>query len=95
VSQARYDVDVAFKHLRYLEGDRSLDFDREPGGNATPGIVWVPSPKRWREIVPDWAKGRRTEILTRLRSYAPDDEWRVFYADVDAVGDDDLPFPRR
>jgi len=94
VSQAGYDVDLAFKYLRYSEGDQALDFDREPGGNATPAIVWVPSPKRWREIMPDWAKGRRTEILTRLWPHAADDEWRVFYAEVDTVRDDDLSFPR-
>jgi len=94
VSQPGYHVDVAFKHLRYSEGDHSLDFDREPGGGASPGIVWVPSPKQWLEIMPEWAKGRRTEILTRLWPHAADNEWRVFYAAVDTVRDDDLPFPR-
>lgn len=94
VSQSGYSVDVAFKHLRYSEGDHSLDLDREPGGRASAGIVWVPSPKQWREIMPEWAKGRRTGILTRLWPHAADNEWRVFYAAVDTVRDDDLPFPR-
>ena len=94
MSQAVYEVDVAFKHLRYSEGGEFLDFDRDPGGSATPAIVWVPSPKQWREIMPDWAKGRRTEILARLWPHATEDEWRVFYAEVDTVRDDDLSFPR-
>jgi hypothetical protein len=51
-----YDVHVSFKYIRYSEGERHLGFDREPSGDAaTPAIVWFPSPKRWRETIPDWA----------------------------------------
>jgi len=87
-----YDVHVSFKYIRYSEGERHIEFDREPSGDAaTPAIIWFPSPKRWREEVPDWAQERRKEILARLRAHVPPgDEWQVYYAVVDAVRDDDL-----
>ena len=85
-----YDVQVSFKHIRYSEGERYLDFDREPGGQATPAIIWFPRPKRWRETVPAWAQERRGEILTRIRAHVVGDEWQVYYAAIDAVRDDDL-----
>lgn len=89
---AGYDVHVSFKYIRYSEGDRHIVIDREPSGDdATPAIVWFPSPKRWRESVSDWARERRGEILARIRAHAPPtDAWQVFYAAVDTVRDDDL-----
>ena len=95
MDQPGVDVELGFKHIRYSEGGHTISFDREPGGVATPALVWVPSPKRWRETIPDWANGRRTEILTRLWPHAAGDEWRVFYATIDTVRDDDLSFQRR
>ena len=87
-----YDVHVSFKYIQYSEGERHLKFDREPGGDADPpAIIWFPSPKRWRETMPDWAQERRREILARIRAHAPPrDEWKVYYAAVDTVRDDDL-----
>ena len=85
-----FDIEPGFKSIRYREGDRVLEFDREPGGANPTALVWFPSPKQWRETMPPWALERRREILSRLRAVARNDEWRVSYAEVDAVRDDDL-----
>ncbi|MDB4906241.1 MAG: hypothetical protein JWO05_1025 [Gemmatimonadetes bacterium] len=85
-----FDVEVQYKLVRYREGARVLDFDREPSGSDPVAVVWFPSPKRWRETVPAWAQERRREILSRVRAAVRGDEWRVFYADVDSVCVDDL-----
>lgn len=85
-----FKVERGFKTIIYHEGDRLLKFDREPGGTNPLALVWVPSPKLWRESVPEWARARRREILSRMRAVTGDDEWQVFYAAVDAVREDDL-----
>lgn len=91
-AQAGCQVGLAFKHIRYSEGDQSLVFAREAGGATTQATIWVPSPRKWRETMPDWAKERRAEILARVWAHAAHHEWVVSYAKADSMGDDDLSF---
>lgn len=85
-----FTIERQFKYVRYSEGDRSLEFDREPSATGEPTLVWFPSPKLWRETMPVWAHARRRQILSRVRAAVPEDECRVSYAHVDSVRDDDL-----
>ena len=90
MTEADFKVELGFRIIGYREGDRLLKFDREPGGTNPLALVWVPSPKLWHETMPEWARARRREILSRVRAVTGDDEWHVYYATVDAVRDDDL-----
>lgn len=62
-----YDVFISFRYIRYVEGERSLEFDLEPGLKR-PTLIKVPSSERWRADFPPWARNRREEILGRLKS---------------------------
>lgn len=48
--------------LVYSEEGKRLCFEA-PIGKGPPFDVFVPSAQKWDNVVPDWAKGRRTEII--------------------------------
>jgi ribose 5-phosphate isomerase B len=62
-----YDVLIAFRYVKYFEGDQDLELQIDPGLKQ-PSVIHVPSPERWRSEMPDWARDRREVILERLRS---------------------------
>lgn len=53
------------EELVYEEDGKSHSF--ECGWGVTPGVVYVPAAEDWDEVVPDFLKGRREEMLKRLR----------------------------
>ncbi|MCF8062393.1 MAG: ribose 5-phosphate isomerase B [Deltaproteobacteria bacterium] len=75
--QEEHDVVISFGYILYSEGKRTLELTVEPGLKH-PTIVHVPSASRWDEEMPDWARGRREEILSRIRPKCVhlDCEWK-------------------
>lgn len=71
-----FDVHVSFHCIRYSEGERSLELDRDASGGAH-AVIYTPSPARWAVEMPEWARDRREEILQRIRSRCShlEDEW--------------------
>jgi len=61
-----YDLLIAFRYIKYIEGKESIEFQADPG-LKTPTVIHVPSPERWRSEIPEWARHRRDEILTRIQ----------------------------
>ena len=57
-------------------GTQDLTFVFETPGDQSPrrSRVHVPSEGAWDREVPDWAKGRRAEIVHRIRNALPDIE---------------------
>ena len=49
--------------LIYKEGEKSLQIYF----NRLEDIIYIPSAGMWKEIMPDWARERRDEILARIR----------------------------
>lgn len=60
------DVLISFGYILYSEGGRSIELTVEPGLKH-PTRIHVPSAERWDEEMPAWARGRRDEILSRIR----------------------------
>lgn len=61
-----YDVLISFRYVKYLEGKNALEFQVDPGLKE-PTVIHVPSAERWKSEMPAWTKGRRDEIITRLK----------------------------
>ena len=55
--------------ITYQEGRQHLSLQVEPMAQG-PCRVYVPSESAWQQRAPAWARGRRAEILQRLRSVA-------------------------
>jgi ribose 5-phosphate isomerase B len=62
-----YDLMVAFRYIKYFEGDQVLEFQVDPGLKS-PSVIHIPSPERWHSEMPEWARDRREEILDRIKS---------------------------
>lgn len=61
-----WSVEVRWEEeLWYHEGDDAFCF--ECGWAESPYVCLVPSERLWDQVVPAWLRGRRDEILTRLR----------------------------
>ena len=61
-----YDLLIAFRYIKYIEGKDSIEFQADPG-IKTPTVIHVPSPERWDSEFPEWARNRRDEILGRIK----------------------------
>jgi len=61
-----YDLLIAFRYIKYMEGKRSIEFQVDPGLKS-PTVIHVPSAKRWADEIPEWARNRRDLILDRVR----------------------------
>jgi ribose 5-phosphate isomerase B len=74
-----WDILIAFRFIKYIEGEKSLEFNVDPGLKS-PTIIHVPSPEKWEEEMPEWAKGRRDEILGRVKPKCTHikPEWREY-----------------
>jgi len=59
-------VTVNFRVIRYTEADDFIELGWEPieGG---PPVAYVPSPRRWREEMPEWASDRRDAIMIEIK----------------------------
>lgn len=53
------------EQVLYWEGDRGFLFDG--GWGVHPAALYVPSPDVWLEVMPEWLRHRRDEVLARLR----------------------------
>jgi hypothetical protein len=42
-------------------------------------VLYVPAAPEWDQRYPDWARGRRDEIVRRIRSKCPDSEYSYHY----------------
>ncbi|MGD0808716.1 MAG: hypothetical protein ABSA91_03300 [Acidimicrobiales bacterium] len=63
-----YRVEFRWKEeVIYWEGDRGFVFDG--GWGVSPPVTYVPTPELWDEVVPSWMKGRRDEVVARLRAH--------------------------
>ena len=62
-----HDVVISFGYILYAEGRRTIELTVEPGLKH-PTIIHVPSAERWDEVMPEWARGRRDEIMARIRA---------------------------
>jgi hypothetical protein len=49
--------------LIYEEGEKSIQIYF----NRLEDIIYIPSAGTWKEIMPDWARERRDEILARIK----------------------------
>jgi ribose 5-phosphate isomerase B len=61
-----YDLLIAFRYIKYIEGEKSIEFQVDPGLKNS-SIMHIPSPERWDEDFPEWARNRRDEILFRIK----------------------------
>jgi ribose 5-phosphate isomerase B len=61
-----YDLLIAFRYIKYIEGKNSIEFQVDPG-IKTASLIHVPSQDRWNSEFPEWARDRRDEILGRIK----------------------------
>jgi len=61
-----YDLLIAFRYIKYMEGKQSIEFQVDPG-LKTPTVIHIPSAERWNTELPEWARDRRHEIIERIR----------------------------
>jgi hypothetical protein len=60
-----WSVESLYKEqLAYREGERSFVFDAAWG--VDPYLVYVPDAATWDDVVPDWLRGRREEVVGRI-----------------------------
>lgn len=65
-SGGTWSVEARWKEeLWYHEGDDSFCFDC--GWGVTPYVAYVPSEASWDRAVPPFLRGRRDEVLARIR----------------------------
>jgi len=59
-------VEVSFRVIRYAEpaGTIALGWEYFP---EPPLVAYVPSPRRWRAQMPEWARFRRDEIFPEIQ----------------------------
>jgi ribose 5-phosphate isomerase B len=74
-----YDLLIAFRYIKYIEGDHFLELKMDPGLKR-PSIVHVPSSERWQREMEDWARDRREEIIERIKKKMVhlECEWKEF-----------------
>ena len=70
---------VKWRVIEYTEPDGVFDLYWEPIMGGQP-IAYVPSPRRWREDMPEWAQDRRDEIFPEIKRQTEFMEfnWREF-----------------
>ena len=52
----------------YWEGSQSFVFEAAWG--VDPGILILPTPAIWADVMPEWLQGRRDIVLARLREFS-------------------------
>jgi hypothetical protein len=59
-------VEVRYRVIRYTEPAGHIELGWEPLEGERP-VAYVPSPRRWRADMPEWARDRRDNIFTEIR----------------------------
>jgi hypothetical protein len=76
------DVFTGLGTLEYCEGNHGLAFTWEPRGEKGERFVLeVPSTERWPKDFPDWAHGRRDEILGNIKRITSARGWNFEFRD--------------
>jgi hypothetical protein len=66
---AGYEIEHRWKEeVVYWEGRRGVLFDA--GWGVEPPVVYVPSSSIWPDVMPDWCRERRDEVVARLREHS-------------------------
>jgi hypothetical protein len=52
----------------YWESEQGFLFDA--GWGVNPPVLYIPSVAIWREVMPDWCRERRDEVVARLREHS-------------------------
>jgi hypothetical protein len=56
--------------VKYVEGGETIElYLYLYNNNDYDPIIYIPSSGKWQEIMPDWAKARREEIMSRVRNH--------------------------
>lgn len=53
---------------RHLLGGRARGFSLDGGWGVDPLVTFVPDEATWDRVVPEWLKGRKTEVVERLKA---------------------------
>jgi len=61
-----WDVLIAFRYIIYNEADNRIEFQVDPSLKA-PSVIHIPSEERWNMDLPAWVRGRRSEIVGRIK----------------------------
>jgi hypothetical protein len=59
-------VKVNWRVIRYTEGDDFIELGWEPI-EGEPPVAYVPSARRWRAEMPEWACDRRDAIMAEIK----------------------------
>lgn len=62
-----FSVVISFGYILYSEGKNTIEITVDPGLKG-PTVIHVPSPENWNKDTPEWAHGRRDEILNRIKT---------------------------
>jgi len=63
-----HEIEFRWKEMViYWEGSYGFVFDG--GWGVSPPITYVPDGDHWDDVVPGWMRGRRSEIVDRLRAH--------------------------
>lgn len=60
-----FNVLISFGYILYSEGKNSIELKVDPGLKG-PTVINIPSASNWDSYVPEWARGRRDEIVGRV-----------------------------
>ena len=74
-----YQVNIGWKSLSYTEADHQDEikiYIDPPSRYGMPFAFYIPGEARWREVMPEWATDRRSEIVARIK-----DECSHFHAE--------------
>jgi hypothetical protein len=63
-----YKIEITWRALNYCEGGRCFKIYIDPPSSyGQPFTFYLPGPDRWNQVLPDWAAGRRDEIVARIK----------------------------
>ena len=60
-----FNVLISFGYILYSEGNNTIELKVDPGLKG-PTVINIPSAENWDSSVPEWARGRRDEVIDRI-----------------------------
>jgi hypothetical protein len=61
-------VVVGLSTIKCTADDRCLQLEWKPGSGGQPPVAFVPDRRLWDVAMPNWARGRREEIMSTVRA---------------------------